>query len=499
MKTRNIFLIENSFQKHIAMAEGGEFGYKDTILDGKIDNDDDATNTTTNTSQGFDPIAFSTPYHRGEQHEMQTMQHEQSGLPSSYTERTPLLPEIERFAALRENQRTGIIDTTHMMDASINFLSEEDREKQIERVKRLIKANYPNAKVDSLVIAFSKKRPMDIVALGPRGGETKIVLNDGSALQQSFLNLTYVKKALGTPGREIINQADVHIIKRQEELQKEREKEEADSQDQQQKLKSKDEEIRGMVQRIEKEEAKIDQLKNQGPEEEMARKKQLLKNLKKDLETKVKERKELEKKSKDQKKRQENIAQLQSSISEEERKRNELEENLYSTKTFDALKEEITHLERLNEEDQAVIQDEMATSFDKEAAEERVAARNEQIARLQTQIAEREATMPLRERVREIFKKYGVTVTAIFLAAGVTIGAVVGAITNALKSMGNQLANGLKAVGAKAASALPGLIGAIVSFLFKTAGQAIGYLAEHTWLLILAAVVFIFEKYIKRR
>ena len=71
--------------------------------------------------------------------------------------------------------------------------------------------------------------------------------------------------------------------------------------------------------------------------------------------------------------------------------------------------------------------------------------------------------------------------TAIFLAAGVTIGAVVGAITNALKSMGNQLANSLKTVGAKAASALPGLIGAIVSFLFKTAGQAIGYLAEHTW------------------
>ena len=89
--------------------------------------------------------------------------------------------------------------------------------------------------------------------------------------------------------------------------------------------------------------------------------------------------------------------------------------------------------------------------------------------------------------------------SAIFLAAGITIGAVVGAITNALKSMGNQIANGLKTVGAKAASALPGLISAIVSFLFKTAGQAIGYLAEHTWLLILAAVVFIFEKYIKRR
>ena len=175
-----------------------------------------------------------------------------------------------------------------------------------------------------------------------------------------------------------------------------------------------------------------------------------------------------------------------------------MEERLNSTKTFDALKEQERHLLRLNEEDQAIIEDEMEPSIDKEAAEERVAARNEEIARLQTYMAEREANMPLRERVREIFKRYGVMVASIFIAAGVTIGAVIGAITNALKSMGKQLANGLKAVGAKAASALPGLIGAVVSFLFKTAGQAIGYLAEHIWLIILAAVAFIFEKYIKK-
>ena len=89
------------------------------------------------------------------------------------------------------------------------------------------------------------------------------------------------------------------------------------------------------------------------------------------------------------------------------------------------MKEQEIHLQRLNEEDLAIIQDEMATSLDKEAAKERIAARNEEVARLQTQIVEREAAMPLRERVREIFKKYGVTVTAIFLAAGVTIGAVI--------------------------------------------------------------------------
>ena len=56
-----------------------------------------------------------------------------------------------------------------------------------------------------------------------------------------------------------------------------------------------------------------------------------------------------------------------------------------------------------NEEDQAIINDEDASELDKEAAEERIATRNEELARLQTQIAEREDAMPLRERIKEIF------------------------------------------------------------------------------------------------
>ena len=73
----------------------------------------------------------------------------------------------------------------------------------------------------------------------------------------------------------------------------------------------------------------------------------------------------MRKKFKDQKKAQEKIDQLQTSISEEERKRNDMEEKLNSTKTFDALKEQESYLQRLNEEDQAIIQDEMASSFAK--------------------------------------------------------------------------------------------------------------------------------------
>ena len=89
--------------------------------------------------------------------------------------------------------------------------------------------------------------------------------------------------------------------------------------------------------------------------------------------------------------------------------------------------------------------------------------------------------------------------TAIFLASGVTIGAILGIMTNALKKLGTDLGNGLKTIGAKATSALHGLIGVIVSFLFKAAGGAIGFLAEHTWLLILAVVAFLFQKLMKRR
>ena len=185
------------------MAEGGgDFGYYDPELDHAIDNDDRDDDwdddQEVNRTRPFQPGAASTPYQ--EQYEMQTMQHEQSGLPS-YDERTPLLTSTieRRLAALREDPITGIINTTEIRDASINPLSEEVRAIQIEKVKKLIKARYPDAKVDSLVIAFSKTRPMDIVILGPKGGETKVVLDDGCGFQSKFLNLTYVKKALGPP------------------------------------------------------------------------------------------------------------------------------------------------------------------------------------------------------------------------------------------------------------------------------------------------------------
>ena len=123
-----------------------------------------------------------------------------------------------------------------------------------------------------------------------------------------------------------------------------------------------------------------------------------------------------------------------------------------------------------------------------------MAQREEEIGQLTTQIEGMEREKPFREKIKDIFTKHGVT-----LPAGVSIGAVICAITKALKATGKALGNGLKEIGKKTTSLLPGLLGSIVSFLFKAAGQAIGFLAEHTWLLILAVVAFLMESYIKKR
>ena len=160
-------------------------------------------------------------------------------------------------------------------------------------------------------------------------------------------------------------------------------------------------------------------------------------------------------------------------------------------KALGVLKERENDLKLQNEEDQKIIQDENTSPSERQAAEGRVAERNEELDQLQSEI---ESAMPLRERVREIFKKHGLTITAIVIA----VGAIVGAITEALKASGKAMGSGLYEIGSKPDSNPPGLIGSIVRYLFKTAGQAIGFLAEHAWLLILVVVFFIFEKLTKR-
>ena len=120
-----------------------------------------------------------------------------------------------------------------------------------------------------------------------------------------------------------------------------------------------------------------------------------------------------------------------------------------------------------------------------------------ELARLDPQVQEREEALPLRERVKNIFKKYGWTVQVVVLAAGLVLGAVALAVMNGLKAGTKAVGNGLKAIGKKLGSLLPGLIGSIVSFIFRSAGQVLSFLGEHAWLLILAVVAFIIHSHLK--
>ena len=408
------------------MAEGGDFGYDDPDLDNSIDHDDDDESSPLlqNKTGSF---TTSTPAYQTrprEEMEMTTFQ-EKGGRPEPSYAETPFggTRDLEkRLAALRRDAITGMLNTTKIPDVE-NPLNFEERQKEIQNVRNFIKKRYPNADLSKLVIRFSLKKPMDIVVLGKRGGKTKIIKDNGSDFQKSFLNLTFVKSALGESAKEII--------------------------DREQK-------------RIDLESRMLADLVKKTPENKAA------------------------------------IDALRDKISKKVAEKKSKEREFYRTKQTEEVKEREEEIKKQNEEDEKIINDENAFPQDKGAAQERIAQRNEELADLQTLIQEREEAMPLREKIKAIFKKYGVTVASIFLAAGVTIAAVIGTITNALKKLGTELGNALKTIGAKAASALPGLIGAIVSFLFKAAGSAIGFLAEHTWLLILAVVAFLFQKLMKK-
>ena len=153
------------------MAEGGgEFRYYDPELDHAIDNDDiydDEQESIKDPSDGeqeanktgrFWPGAPSTPHNGGEQIEMQTMQHEQSGLPDTSFEDTPL---IRRAGSITDLQNESLII------------------QKIRKAVDMIKAKFPKAKFESIKIRRGTgKNAGKIVAIGPKGGEHKILKDD---------------------------------------------------------------------------------------------------------------------------------------------------------------------------------------------------------------------------------------------------------------------------------------------------------------------------------
>ena len=121
-----------------------------------------------------------------------------------------------------------------------------------------------------------------------------------------------------------------------------------------------------------------------------------------------------------------------------------------------------------------------------------------EISRLEAENERIEERMSLRDRVKLIFKKYGFTVFAVVSAVGLVIGVIVSNLQKGLTSLGKGVGGALKTIGKKIGEILPGMVGAIARFVFKTAGEAVGFLAKHAWLLILAAVTIMIEKLKKK-
>ena len=118
----------------------------------------------------------------------------------------------------------------------------------------------------------------------------------------------------------------------------------------------------------------------------------------------------------------------------------------------------------------------------------------EEIENLERENEVIEERMSLRDRVKAIFKKYGFTAFAVISAVGAVIGVILSNLKSGLSKLGKGVGNGLKAIGKKLGEILPGMIGAIANFIFKTAGEAIGFLAKNAWLLIVAIVVYFVEQ-----
>ena len=251
------------------MAEGEDpFAYKDPVLDDNLDNDDDEQEV--DTTRSFHPGASSTPYYGAGQYEMQTMMHEQSGLPDTSYEETPLL------------RRTGSIG-----DLQQESVLRQKLKKSVDMIKaKFPRANFEIIKIRKGVGTYDGK----IVAIGPKGRQYKVLKDDESHLTKSFLDS--LKNKLGPRAEEIIAQ-DRNTIQEQCQRLAEVEKQERQANALTTEKEKEGQEVENVRQQVERTHARIDALQeehgsNIESEAEINRLKQLKKNYQKDLDSKKK-------------------------------------------------------------------------------------------------------------------------------------------------------------------------------------------------------------------
>ena len=136
--------------------------------------------------------------------------------------------------------------------------------------------------------------------------------------------------------------------------------------------------------------------------------------------------------------------------------------------------------------------------------------------------------LTLGEQIQTLFREQGITIASVITALGLAIGMIVQGILSTAKSTLNptpkptptpeptpkpkpkptptpeptpepgikgwikqqlqKIANLLSKVADKMLIALPGIIGSVVSFVLKAASTAVGFIAEHVWILAIALV-----------
>ena len=185
--------------------------------------------------------------------------------------------------------------------------------------------------------------------------------------------------------------------------------------------------------------------------------------------------------------------QLEKSTSPSERKR--LDEEISQVKR-DLAQERAKNQNTMRENNAEIdrLRQQMENGENQEEIE-RLEAENERLGEQNEEIFSR---MSLRDKVKYIFKKYGLTIFGVLAAVGTVIGVIVSNLKAGLTNVAKGVGNGLKELGKKLGQILPGMVGAIVSFLFKAAGEAVGFLAKHAWLLIMLVVTFAVEQLKKR-
>ena len=130
---------------------------------------------------------------------------------------------------------------------------------------------------------------------------------------------------------------------------------------------------------------------------------------------------------------------------------------------------------------------------------------------LQTQVARIRQTLEkfldknksLAGRIHTLFRKQGITIFSILTALSMTISTIVLSITGVFRGGGetggsppkdegvlkkwlDRLANALKRFAGKTAEVLPAIVGSVVGAILSFLGEAVGFVAEHTWALIVS-------------